>query len=74
VLIFFTVAKMAGHASLITTARYDRCSEDSKRKEANLLHIPFVRREETLTISEKRRSKYINHFLPIPKIKYSCKI
>ena len=36
-----TVAKMAGHASVNTTARYDRRPEETKRKTAQLLHVPY---------------------------------
>ncbi len=38
----FAAQQLAGHTSVVTTARYDRCGEQTKRAAIEKLYIPYV--------------------------------
>ena len=47
-----TVSRLVGHASVQTSARYDRRGEAAKRKAVSLLHVPYRRKRRRGEVGE----------------------
>jgi hypothetical protein len=64
-----TVAKLAGHAQIQTTARYDRRDEHAKRRAVAALYVPFHRPDARIASPKGSRKR---KGAPCPNIAVVC--